>query len=50
MNEQSTGSGGIMAECDLNHAFVASDHHFRDWTHLGGVLAESTQEEEARHI
>ncbi|MBQ1345903.1 MAG: metallophosphoesterase [Kiritimatiellae bacterium] len=39
-----------MAECDLNHAFVASDHHFRDWTHLGGVLAESTQEEEARHI
>ena len=35
---------------DLNHTFVTSDHHFRDWAHLGGVLAESTQEEEPRHI
>ena len=35
---------------DLNHTFVTSDHHFRDWAHLGGVLAESTLEEERRHI
>jgi calcineurin-like phosphoesterase family protein len=34
----------------LKHTFVTSDHHFRDWAHLGGVLAESTQEEERRHI
>lgn len=39
-----------MAECDLEHTFVTSDHHFRDWMHLGGALAESTQEEEAEHI
>ena len=35
---------------DLNHTFVTSDHHFRDWAQLGGVLAESTIEEERRHV
>ena len=31
--------------------FILSvDYHFRDWTHCGGVLAESTKEEEAQHI
>ena len=35
---------------DPNHTFVSSDYHFRDWTLLGGVLAESTKEEEARHV
>ncbi len=35
---------------DLNHTLVTSDYHFRDWTHFGGVLAESTKEEEVQHI
>ena len=35
---------------DLNHTLVTSDYHFRDWTLLGGVFAESTKEEETRHI
>ena len=35
---------------DPNHTFVTSDHHFRGWTHFGGLLAESTKEEEAQHI
>ena len=35
---------------DPNHTFVTSDYHFRDWTLLGGVLAESTEEDEARHV
>ncbi len=35
---------------DLNHTFVTSDHHFREWTHRGGVLSESTKEEEAQHV
>ena len=35
---------------DLNHTFVTSDHHFRDWAHRGGVLSESTKEEEAQHV
>ena len=35
---------------DVNHTFVTSDYHFRDWTHFGGVLAESTKEEEKQHI
>ena len=33
---------------DLNHTFVTSDHHFRDWKN--GILPESTEEEEAQHI
>ena len=35
---------------DVDHIYVTSDYHFRDWTLLGGVFAESTKEEEARHI
>ena len=35
---------------DPSHTFVTSDYHFRDWTHFGGVLAESTKEEEEQHI
>ena len=35
---------------DVNHTFVTSDYHFRDWTNFGGVLAESTKEEELQHI
>ena len=33
---------------DLNHTFVTSDQHFRDWKN--GILPESTEEEEAQHI
>ena len=33
---------------DLNHTFVTSDFHFRDWK--GGFLPESTEEEEVQHI
>ena len=35
---------------DVNHTFVTSDYHFRDWTFFGGAFAESTKEEEMRHI
>ena len=35
---------------DLNHTFVTSDYHFRDWTLFGGVLDESTKEEEMQHV
>ena len=35
---------------DLNHTFVTSDYHFRDWIIFGGALSESTKEEEAQHI
>ena len=39
-----------MAEYDPNHTFVTSDHHFRAWTRFGGLMAESTKEEEEQHI
>ena len=35
---------------NLDNTFVTSDHHFREWTHFGGLLCESTKEEEDRHI
>ena len=35
---------------DVNHTFVTSDYHFRDWTFFGGALAESTKDEERQHI
>ena len=35
---------------DLHNTFVTSDHHFRAWAHFGGVLSESTKEEEVQHI
>ena len=35
---------------DLDNTFVTSDHHFRAWAHFGGVLSESTKEEEEQHI
>ena len=33
---------------DLNHTFVTSDYHFRDWRN--GFLPENTKEEEMQHI
>ena len=35
---------------DPNHTFVTSDWHFRDWMGFGGLIAESTKEEEAQQI
>ena len=39
-------------ECmiDINNTFVTSDHHFREWTHFGGLLCESSKEQEEEHI
>lgn len=34
--------------CDPEHTFVTSDHHFRDWKNC--PLHESTEEGEAQHI
>ena len=31
---------------DINKTFVTSDHHFREWTHFGGLLCESSKEQE----
>ena len=33
---------------DLNHTFVTSDHHFRDWKNC--PLHEGSEEEESQHI
>ncbi len=33
---------------DLNHTFVTSDHHFRDWKNCS--IHEGSEEDEARHI
>ena len=35
---------------DINKTFVTSDHHFREWTHFGGLLCESSKEQEEEHI
>ena len=35
---------------NLNNTFVTSDHHFRAWAHFGGLLCESSQEQEEEHI
>ena len=35
---------------DINRTFVTSDHHFREWTHFGGLLCESSKEQEEEHI
>lgn len=31
---------------DINKTFVTSDHHFREWTHFGELLCESSKEQE----
>ena len=31
---------------DINKTLVTSDHHFREWTHFGGLLCESSKEQE----
>ena len=33
---------------ELNHTFVTSDHHFRDWKNCS--IHEGSEEDEARHI
>ena len=33
---------------DINHTFVTSDHHFRDWKNYS--IHEGSEEDEARHI
>ena len=35
---------------DIKKTFVTSDHHFREWTHFGGLLCESSKEDEERHV
>ena len=35
---------------DIDKTFVTSDHHFREWTHFGGLLCESSKEQEEEHI
>ena len=35
---------------DINKTFVTSDHHFREWTYFGGLLCESSKEQEEEHI
>ena len=35
---------------DINKTLVTSDHHFREWTHFGGLLCESSKEQEEEHI
>ena len=35
---------------DINKTFVTSDHHFREWTHLDGLLCENSKEQEEEHI
>jgi len=39
-------------ECmiDINKTFVTSDHHFREWTHFGGLLCECSKEQEEEYI
>ena len=39
-----------MKVIDINKTFVTSDHHFREWTHFGGLLCESSKEQEEEHI
>ena len=31
---------------DINNTLVTSDHHVREWTHFGGLLCESSKEQE----
>lgn len=31
---------------DINNTFVTSGHHFREWTHFGGLICSKVQEEE----
>ncbi len=33
---------------EINKTFVTSDHHFREWTHFGGLLCESPKEVQGR--
>ena len=35
---------------DIDKTFVTSDHHFREWTHFGGLLCESSKEQEEENI
>ncbi len=35
---------------DIDKTFVTSDCHFREWTHFGGLLCESSKSQEEEHI
>ena len=42
--------GKTMTDLDLDHTFVTSDFHFRDWKYHPSFLHESTEEMESEHI
>ena len=35
---------------DSDNTFVTIDQHFREWTHFGGLLCESSKEQEEEQI